>query len=94
MVVAANHVRNVHQRVVDRDHVVVDRDAFRLAAFFGRGRADNDGIADRLRRKLHFAAHQVVESQRVVFDLQPHGERLARRKVRIHLFRRKAPAPS
>ena len=37
MIVAANHMRNFHQRVVDHDHVVVNRNACR---------AQDDGIAD------------------------------------------------
>ena len=59
MVVAANHVRDLHEGVVDGDDVVVDGHA---------GRPHQDRIADRLAGKLDIAADDVVEAQGTVGD--------------------------
>ena len=79
VIVASNHVRDAHERVVDGDHVVVHRDA---------GRTDEDKIAYSLAGKLYLAADDVVEAQRRIGHSQPHGERLARSRPG-HSFRRR-----
>ncbi len=100
MVVAADDVGDLHQRVVDGDHVVVDRDATkaganlenREAARAAHGRADQDGVRDRLGGKLDLAADQIVEAQRLRADLEPDGEGPARGQVFLDLLRRQSPA--
>ena len=88
VVVAADHVGDAHQRVVDRDHVVVHRNAGRDA----RRRADQDGVRDRLGGKFHRPAHQVVEAQRLRADPQPHREGLARGQIFFNFRRAQRPA--
>ena len=53
MVVAANDVRDLHQPVVDHHGAVVGGDAVG---------AQQDGIADHIRGKLHRATNQVLET--------------------------------
>ena len=61
MIVAANHVRDLHQRVIDHDDVVVDRDS---------RRPQDDGIAHCFVGKLDDAAHDVVKADRVLRNAQ------------------------
>ncbi len=68
MIVAANDVRDLHQRVVDHHHIVVNRDA---------GRAQDDGIAHHFVGELDHATHDVVEADGVLGDAQADGRSLA-----------------
>ena len=52
MVIAADHMRDLHLRIVDDDHVVVDRNP---------RRTHDDRIADRFAVKSHIAANYVVK---------------------------------
>ena len=89
MIVTADDVRDAHQRVVDGNDVVVDRNSLRCAA---DGGADEDGVADCLRCKLDFAADEVVESQGMVFDFETHGVGLVGGKIVFDCFLRKIAA--
>ena len=53
-VLAAQHVRDAHERVVDRVHEGVQRHAVR---------AHDDEVGEAARREGDLAAHQVVEAQ-------------------------------
>ena len=96
MVVATDNVGDLHQRVVDGDHVVVYRDAPKAGASPGNGQAarsthgrtDQNGVRDRLGGKLDLAAHQIVKAERVVLDAQPDGEGLACGQIFLDLRRR------
>ena len=92
VVVTADDVGDAHQRIVHRDHVVVDRNPGRNATCATRSRTNKDGITDRLGGKLDLAAHHVVKAQRVVFNLQPDGEGLACGKILLNLRWRQTPA--
>ena len=88
MIVAANDMRDAHQRVVNRDHIVIDRHACRHTA-----RASHQHrIADGFRGKLHIAANNVVEAEWVVFDSQPHCEVLAGSEILFNLTGRQIAA--
>ena len=52
MIIAANHMGDVHQRIIDRDHVVIYRHA---------RRTNQDRIRDRIGGELHRAANDVME---------------------------------
>ena len=58
VVVAADDVGDLHERVVDGDDVVVDGHAGGGSA----GGADEDWVADRVGGELHIAADEVVEA--------------------------------
>ena len=96
VVVATDNVGDLHQRVVDGDHVVVYRDAPKAGASPGNGQAarsthgrtDQNGVRDRLGGKLDLAAHQIVKAERVVLDAQPDGEGLACGQIFLDLRRR------
>ncbi len=68
MIVAANDVGDIHQRVIDHDHVVVDRNATG---------AQDDGIADHLAGELDHAVHDVVEANRMFGNAQANRRSLA-----------------
>src|SRR5271157_2531000 len=76
VVVATNHVRDVHERIVHDDHVVVNRHA--------RG-AHNDGIAHHLVRKLDWAVDDVVEPNGMLGDTQANRGGLAIRSAALAL---------
>ncbi len=44
--------------------------------------------------KLDFSAHQVAKTQRLVFDLEPHGEGLAGSEILVDFFGGQIAAPS
>ena len=94
MVVAADHVGDVHQRIVDGDHVVVDGDTFDVAIFVTGGGTDNDRIANRLGGEFHLTPDQVVKPERVIFDFQADSKGLVRGKLLIDLFRGEGAALS
>ena len=75
MIDAANHVGNLHQRVIHHHHVVVDRNA--------AGTHDNQ-IAHRFIGKLNIPAYDVVKANRVLGNPEPDGGRLS---CRAALFR-------
>jgi len=77
VIVAADDVGDVHEGVVDGDHVVVDRDSGGNSACSPRCRADQNGVADRVGGELDRAADQIVEAERVVLNAEAHGERLS-----------------
>ena len=70
MIVAADHVRDLHQRVINHHHVVVDRHPVRT---------QDDGIAHHFVRELHVAMHDVVKTDGVLGNPQPDGAGLSRR---------------
>ena len=74
MIVAADHVRDLHQRVVNHDHVVVDRHPVRT---------QNDGIADDFVRELDVAVNDVVKADGMLGNPQPDGAGLAGRAARL-----------
>src|SRR3954462_69220 len=69
MIVAADDVRDFHQRIVDHHYVVVDRHA---------RRADDYGIADDLALELDRAVHDVVKADGALGNMQPDRRMLAR----------------
>src|ERR1700733_2856819 len=68
VVVTANDVGDLHERIVDGNHVVVDRDA---------GRTNQNKVTHGLACKLDVTAHDVVEAQGRVGHRQTHSEALA-----------------
>src|SRR5581483_4706025 len=68
MNITPDYVGDVHQRVIDHNNVVVNRHA---------AGAKNDGIADHFVRELHVPVHDVMESNRVLRDLQAYGAKLS-----------------
>ncbi len=78
MVVAADDVGDAHERVVDGDHVVVDRNAVPRLPLAER---TQDRVADRFGGELDRAVDEVVEAQRMVFDFEADGEGLAGSEV-------------
>ena len=73
MVVTADDVSDLHQRVVNRDHVVINRDAGRNTSC----RSDQDRIADGISRKLHIAAYNVMKAQRRLGNSEAYGKDFA-----------------
>src|ERR1035441_7924462 len=73
VVVAADDVGDLHQRVVDGDDVVVDGDSSRDSA---RG-ADEDRVADGFSGELDGAADKIMEAERMILDFEADGEWLA-----------------
>src|SRR5689334_22262089 len=61
MIVAADHMSDFHLRIIDYDHVVVNRHAV--------GTHD-DGIADGFAGKFNFAANDVIELDWVLRNFQ------------------------
>ena len=78
MVVAADHVGDLHQRVVNHHHVVVNRHPTG---------AQNDGIADHFVRELDIAVHNVVKADGMLGNAQPNGAGLARAPPPFGFFR-------
>src|SRR5271157_1037280 len=76
VVVATNHVRDVHERIVHDDHVVVNRHACG---------AHDDGIAHHFVGKLDRAVHDVVEANGMLGDTQANRSGLAIRSAALAL---------
>src|SRR5271157_668250 len=74
VVVATNHVRDLHQLVVHDDHVVVNRHACG---------AHDDGIAHHLVRKLDWAVDDVVEPNGMLGNTQSNCSTLAIRSAAL-----------
>ena len=83
MIVAANDVRDLHQRVVDHHHVVVNRNA---------AGAQDDGIADHFVGELDHAAHDVVKANGVLGNAQANGRSFAAGAAALRLRRIERPA--
>src|SRR6266542_342827 len=84
VVLAADHMRDLHQRVVDDDSEVVLRPPVG---------PDDDRIAELLRVERDIAAHDVVECDlRAVGDLEPNHGALARFHAPARLLGRQRPA--
>src|SRR6185437_12064250 len=79
MVVAPDHVRNLHQRIVDGDHIVVDRHA--------RG-ANQDRIGNCIRSKLDCTANNIVKRDWIGSNRQTYCKWLARGGSRCACIRR------
>ena len=62
MIVAADHVRDLHQRIVNHHHVVVDRHPVRT---------QDDGIADYFVREFDIAMHDVMKADGMLGNSQP-----------------------
>ena len=77
MVVAADDVGNLHQRIVDDDYVVVNRNP---------GRAQDDGIAHHLIREFDLAVHDVVKTNGSLRNAQADGARFAGLAASQRLF--------
>ena len=84
MVVAANHMRNPHQRIVDRHHVVVHRHA---------SGADQDRVGHGFSGKLHSTTNNIVKQNRIGPDFQTHCKRLSAVRASSAFFRRNISAP-
>ncbi len=69
MIVSANHVSNLHQRVVNHHHVVVDGHAVGT---------QNDGIADDFVGKLNVSVNDVVKANGMLGNPQAEWRRLRR----------------
>ncbi len=76
MIVAANDVSDLHQRVIHDHHVVVNRNA---------AGPQNDGIADRFVGEFHHAAHDVVKADGVLGNCQSDGRSFAARTPTLGL---------
>jgi len=88
VIVAADHVRDAHERIVDGDHVVIDRHTGRHTA----GTSHQHRIAHGFRSEHHVATNNVVEAERVVFDSQANREMLAGGEVLFDLTGREIAA--
>ena len=64
MVIAADHVRDFHQRIINHDYIVINRHS---------RRAQNNGIADDFIRKLNRAMNDVMKTNRMVGNAQADG---------------------
>src|SRR5271170_4455469 len=77
MIVAANYVGDLHQRVVDDDHVVVDRHAVRT---------EDDGIADDFIGKLDISVNDIVKADGMLGNPQPDGAGFAGHAAALGFF--------
>ena len=64
MIIAPDYMRDLHQRVVDHDDIVVNRHS---------RRPEDDRIADDLVRKLDLSMDDVVEANRALRNMQASG---------------------
>src|SRR6266567_4813633 len=78
MVIAADHVSDLHQGIVYNDHVVVNRHS---------RRAQNDGIAHDLVGKLYRAVNNVMKSDRVAGNTQANSARFTGSPAALRLCR-------
>ena len=83
MVIAADDVRNLHQRVVNDDYVVVHRHSVG---------AQDDWIADNFAGKLDISMNDVMEPNRAFGNLQSNRARLAAIASAFGFFRINGPA--
>ena len=78
MVIAAYDMGDLHLRIINHHHVVVNRHSVG---------AHDDRIADRFTGELHVAMNNVMELNGVLGNLQADGGRLARMAPALHLRR-------
>src|SRR5689334_4252765 len=79
MIVATYDVRDLHHRVINYHHVVVNRDA--------SGAQDN-GIAHCLAGKLNGTVHDIVKAYWMLRNYQPNGAQFSSSAPSLRFFRR------
>src|SRR5712671_2141282 len=83
MVVAANDVSDLHERIVHDNGIVIRRPAIG---------AQENWIADNLASKIHFTVNDVVKSDRTLSHLQSNNSGLLFREPSLYGFRRQRSA--
>ncbi len=77
MVIASNHVSNLHQRVIHHNGIVICRPSVGSKEY---------GIADDLAFKLHSAVHDVVKMNRALTHSKSNDGRLLFREAALDDF--------
>ena len=75
MIVSANDMRDLHQRIVDHNRIVIGGPAIGPKKY---------RIADDVARKLHCAVNDVVEPNRSFTHFETHNRRLLRSQSRFN----------